>query len=1386
MPKTPKVKAEGCSTGSRAVRILQRPAGTRAPGKERLEKHHCFTRFQNSSPSGKERLEKHHCFSCFQNSSPSGYWELQCHESHIQALNRVFVPSRQTTEALELFSAFVFPVVHMEKCKQPDDPGLQCICNIDKREPERPILLLSGERGCGKSTLVAQWLHEFCQQNSKIPVIPHFCGIGRASKDVRSMLRRCTAELRKVFYDELPEWVEGLEERVEARPLHGEHSIISKLLQVKELRWLPAALPSHCKLILTTTTTDLTYKNLVRRSEVQVVTWPGPSDPCIQPNILRHHLALPCKDLPALLLQGIMGKKLSHLPVVLAILVSELRTCGMQREEEEEGELMVEYLEVDSVPELWVKVIRRWVKDYGRPSVDPDPVPKGPGPNTVASMQVSSFPPLELRGWGWDTLCLIHFSRSGLSEAEILALLGYLGHSGPCWVQALEWSRLPLRPTEAPRAWERKLEELPWHLQRTGAFQELHRVLTHPAAMGFLSSSWRQYPQLRLDVVGYWTLLSQRGYDPVSSLQRLHVLNALDSAVLCSSVPPMVDSKDMSIAKVETHTGCGLPSFGIVGKLALFSSHVLLSLGKSKEAENILLLAETAIQQAEQPDGAGGRALREVRHAQAELQLHLHQLQKAEAYCSKGPEMARLLPAAVPDRAEDVSCRTPSVCAKQRLGSRTRRLSCPSPCSGGSPPHCTRLLEVDDTADKLYHEHNKLVEPESNSSTSEKSELQSRDTEADPGTVKVASRTSEVMETGLCEQDGDQHSGSLHGKSELRSRDAEADPGTVKVASRTSEVMETGLCEQDGDQHSGSLHGKSELRSRDAEADPGTVKVASRTSEVMETGLCEQDGDQHSGSLHGKSELRSRDAEADPGTVKVASRTSEVMETGLCEQDGDQHSGSLHGKSELRSRDAEADPGTVKVASRTSEVMETGLCEQDGDQHSGSLHGKSELRSRDAEADPGTVKVASRTSEVMEMGLCEQDGDQHSGSLHGKSELRSRDAEADPGTVKVASWTSEVMETGLCEQDGDQHSGSLHGTVHQEAVIPLCGDGGSLALLSMQYRDDSSDDPSDSDSDSSSSSTSSSSSSSLSGPTNEPDQDGDQEDGHTSGKKLPPVRTQDELLIEDLPPVENLTITLPEETEVEAVGIISSIIDQLVIVESKKDSPPLNEDSVLFNKDHLAIGRVFEVFGPVCQPYYVLRFNSQEEIEQKNLHLREMVFFAPKLRDFTDYIFVEKIKQTRGSDASWKNDQEPPPEALDFSDDEQERLAKQKLKEQKRHHQQSLEDSDSESEPSSVAQQRPPSSQKPLRRKPRQGRNFPRDQSAYHNPHAGFHSNYHTIPHFLPHGPAHFPPDCMFPPPGPYQPPFQGPGYSPYPRPPPPPMGMVPWPPGPYPDPMFH
>ncbi|XP_061686367.1 H/ACA ribonucleoprotein complex non-core subunit NAF1 isoform X2 [Syngnathoides biaculeatus] len=166
-----------------------------------------------------------------------------------------------------------------------------------------------------------------------------------------------------------------------------------------------------------------------------------------------------------------------------------------------------------------------------------------------------------------------------------------------------------------------------------------------------------------------------------------------------------------------------------------------------------------------------------------------------------------------------------------------------------------------------------------------------------------------------------------------------------------------------------------------------------------------------------------------------------------------------------------------------------------------------------------------------------------------------------------------------------------------------------------------------------------------------------------------PFKTKDEILLEqDLPAVEELTVSLPDDVELMPVGTVSGIIQQLVIIQSVKDSPPLTDDSIIFGSDRVALGKVFEVFGPVCRPLYILRFNCPDELSSKGLTLGLVVYCAPEMKEYTGYILLQQLKLLKGSDASWKNDQEPPEEALDYSDDEKEQQAKRRVKNHKKQH----------------------------------------------------------------------------------------------------------------------
>lgn len=147
--------------------------------------------------------------------------------------------------------------------------------------------------------------------------------------------------------------------------------------------------------------------------------------------------------------------------------------------------------------------------------------------------------------------------------------------------------------------------------------------------------------------------------------------------------------------------------------------------------------------------------------------------------------------------------------------------------------------------------------------------------------------------------------------------------------------------------------------------------------------------------------------------------------------------------------------------------------------------------------------------------------------------------------------------------------------------------------------------------------------------------------------------TAGELKLGDLPPIEDLKITIPSAQLVK-VGKILSIVDILVIVEAIKSMPPLDLDTVLFKENGQPLGQIFDVFGSITSPHYAIRFSDSEHIKSKMLEIGSEVYFSPGTdRSITKFAFVDELQKIKGTDASWENDNEPPESVTsNFSDDE--------------------------------------------------------------------------------------------------------------------------------------
>ena len=129
--------------------------------------------------------------------------------------------------------------------------------------------------------------------------------------------------------------------------------------QVKELGWLPAVLPPHCRIIFTTARSDATYRALQLRPDTKTLTVPVLDDLGLRREVIQGHLAVHCKCLDDSHLERVINCRLSSRPLFLSVLANELRVFS-RLEQHLEG-----YLEASSVRDLWGRIIQRWIRDYG-------------------------------------------------------------------------------------------------------------------------------------------------------------------------------------------------------------------------------------------------------------------------------------------------------------------------------------------------------------------------------------------------------------------------------------------------------------------------------------------------------------------------------------------------------------------------------------------------------------------------------------------------------------------------------------------------------------------------------------------------------------------------------------------------------------------------------------------------------------------------------------------------------------------------------------------------------------------------------------------------------------------------------------------------------------
>ena len=301
-----------------------------------------------------------------------------------------------------------------------------------------------------------------------------------------------------------------------------------------DLVWLPKVIPENVRILLSSLP-GRPLEELRRRG------WPSLTVEPLQPQecqrLIRDYLALFTKTLAAGPMERIAAAEQCRNPLFLRLLLDELRLFGRH---EELGWRINRCLAAQSIPELYQVILERCEQDYGQAR-----------PGLVR-----------------DSLAMLWAARRGLSESELMELLGQAGQPLPrlYWSplflaleqslvnrsgligffhdylrQAVQARYLPGPPEQelahldlAAYFWTqpvfapRRLDELPWQLVQAGQWQRLYSLL---ADLDFFNAAW-DYDSYEVktrwvELEGHSTFRLLEAYRPVLEQPDQHLEHAM-------------------------------------------------------------------------------------------------------------------------------------------------------------------------------------------------------------------------------------------------------------------------------------------------------------------------------------------------------------------------------------------------------------------------------------------------------------------------------------------------------------------------------------------------------------------------------------------------------------------------------------------------------------------------------------------------------------------------------------------------------------------------------------------------------------------------------------------------------------------------------------------
>lgn len=274
-------------------------------------------------------------------------------------------------------------------------------------------VLVTGESGSGKTSLMANWIAHRQRANPQEHILYHFCGGAPDSAGVDGLLRRIWEELRATWPEAYPGKLSESPDNkpaiprdpLELRIMFPEAlaripsdvrftlvlDAVNQLDDPGRMEWWPNVLPQHVSVVVSTLFLDdrgiANPQRLALGERDYREIFVKPLVPDDRKVFIAKYLGRYQKALSEDLVEKIAQDKESGNPLVLKTLLEELRQYGNH---DTLGERLDWYLQTDSHEAFFERVVERITEDYPRAG---------------------------------EVMALIECSRFGLSDSEILQLM---------------------------------------------------------------------------------------------------------------------------------------------------------------------------------------------------------------------------------------------------------------------------------------------------------------------------------------------------------------------------------------------------------------------------------------------------------------------------------------------------------------------------------------------------------------------------------------------------------------------------------------------------------------------------------------------------------------------------------------------------------------------------------------------------------------------------------------------------------------------------------------------------------------------------------------------------------------------------------------------------